>query len=149
MLARRKFLKIMGVSTAAAPLAAKEVFEAENSRLTAMGSRLGGQMLAGSAPTGGPASDDPGGYTAQRAWLQLNGGKLPEHIEKMARNSAKNVAFLDHDIAAKRSWSMAAKIHEQRQRNYREQVEYLSDPNRFETAQRLFEKLTGFKWRIW
>lgn len=149
MIARRKFLKIMGVSTAAAPLAAKQAAENEISQLTQMAARSSSQVLAGQAGIGGPCSDSHTDYLKQKAWSMMRGGQLPEHIEEMVRSDSKNVSFLDHDIAAKRSWSLAAKIHEQRQRNYANKVEHMREPNKFEFAQAAFEKITGFRWRIW
>ncbi len=41
---------------------------------------------------------------------------------------------------------MAAKIQEQRQRNYERAIEYYSVNGKHELAQSAFEKIAGFKW---
>lgn len=152
MLARRKFLKIMGVSTAAAPLAAKEALETKATEFTTFGNRHTGNMITGGtdAPlaSGGP-SDMTGAYLKQIAWSTARGGRLPSFVEDEVRRMSKFVTYLDHDIASKRSWSLAAKVHEQRQRNYKREIERVRNPGGMDIAQEAFEKVAGFRWRIW
>lgn len=146
---RRSFLKIMGLGAAAGPLAMKAAAENEAMQLTTLANRASGQALAGSTASGGPCSDMHPDYIKQLAWSKLNGGKVPVHIEEFARRGSKNIAFIEADIAVKKSWSLAAKIQEQRERNYQREIANLREPNKFEFAQTAFEKLTGFRWRIW
>lgn len=146
---RRGFLKMMGLGAATGPLALKAAAENEAMQLTTLSNRAANQALTGAASSGGPCNDMHPDYIKQLAWSKLNGGAVPPHIEEFARRGSKNVSFIEADIAVKRSWSLAAKIHEQRERNYQREIANLREPNKFEFAQMAFEKLTGFRWRIW
>lgn len=139
---RRRFLALLGVGTAAGPLAAKEAIEAEQIKLTSIGTRA---VLSGSIG-GIPAADGDDESVAQmaRTYVRLFG--VPAHIERLAQEHARYVANLDYDIASKRSWSLAAKVHEQRQRNYAREMERYRDFNWYGSAQTAFKKVSGFKW---
>lgn len=148
---RRRMLTLLGVGTASAPLAAKAMADAEVSSL--IGANRTGMLALGgmSADGGGPASigqqmkgvwESP--YISSYKYIQAFG--LPAFIEENIRERAKNIYAFDPDIAVKKSWSMAAKIHEQRQRNYDRQIEQYSINGKHEMAQSAFQKITGFAW---
>lgn len=149
MATRRKFLGILGVGAASAPLAAKEALDKSIGDLALRGD----EGLPVVPSTGG----NIGGWRERNAersesipkaldWIRGNNGKLPEHIERSYREEASYVQALDPDIACKRSWSMSVKINEQRQRNYQRNVErYLAQDERMKVRD-AFEKAVGFKW---
>ncbi len=149
---RRRMLSLLGVGAASAPLAAKALADQEVGAL--IGSNRTGMLALGgmSAEGGAPASvgqQMQGGVwqspsISSYKYIQAFG--LPDFIEKNIRERAKNIYAFDPDIAVKKSWSMAAKIHEQRQRNYQRQIEQYSVNGKHEMAQSAFQKLTGFQW---
>jgi len=135
---RRRFLALLGVGTASAPLAAKQAIEAEQMKLAGITGRLADsvEMM--------DAGDDIQTYEAAARYVQLLG--VPAHVERRAREHAQYVRHLDPDIACKRSWSLNVKIHEQRQRNYERNMASYRDINWYGRAQSAFEKISGFKW---
>ena len=142
---RRRFLALLGIGTASAPLAAKAAMEAEQINLTSMGKMTalagGRQSLSVMA-----ADDDEDGESYQKArdYIRLFG--VPAHIERSVKERSKYIDHLDFDIVNKRSWSLAAKVHEQRQRNYARSMEHYRDFNWYGSAQIAFKKISGFKW---
>lgn len=152
MIGRRNFLKVMGIGTAAAPIAAKAAAEQEIAKLTTLAGH-GGAALAGSQVESPEFSVSASGHSyldnfiKMKAYIQTTGG-VPPHVERKAREDASYVSHLDPDIACKRSWSLNIKIQEQRKRNYERQIETWTDPSFHKEAQRRFEQLTGFRW-IW
>lgn len=152
---RRRFLSLLGIGAASAPLAVKAAADAEIASLTGLQYRQGALALSG------VVADDYGGATAASGQLIKGSyqspyvgahnylkvwGKLPDFIEANVRERSKGVHALDYDIACKKSWSMAAKIHEQRKRNYDRMIEQYSVNGKHELAQNAFQKLTGFQW---
>lgn len=113
---RRKFLQILGVGTASAPLAAKEALDKGIADLT-----LRDDNASPLAPSTAKidyykaANEERRGNLAKVADMLRSGGRLPEYAEKCARETASYVHALDPDIASKRSWSMNVKIAAQRE----------------------------------
>lgn len=156
MTTRRRFMALLGVGTAAGPLAAKQVLDASVSDLTT----LRGYSAAALAPgadlhgldAGMPAQtagDSAASYANSRRLMSTYlrvWGKPPDHVDDIMRRSARYVQALDPDIAAKRSWSMSVKIQEQRQRNYERELERYRTGGAFETMKEGFRNLTGFDW---
>jgi hypothetical protein len=146
---RRGFLGLLGIGAVSAPLAAKAAADAEIAKLTML--RNSDVLSAGSIPSNGygapcqSAEDYVSPYIKVDNYLKL-WGKLPEFVESDLRERAKTVYHLDPDIACKRSWSLNAKIHEQRQRNYKMNIERYKITGKHELAQSAFKKLTGFEW---
>src|SRR5882672_10200272 len=139
MIGRRRFMALLGVGTASAPLAAKAALEDQQLALTRMGSEL---ATAGArASTDYYDDDETKAAEMARSYVKLFG--VPKHVEEKARQNAMYVRHLDYDIACKRSWSLAAKIHEQRQRNYTRAMEGYRDVNWFGEAQTTFKKISG------
>jgi len=137
---RRRFLALLGVGTASAPLAAKQALEAEQMKLAG----ISGRIASGSGEIGYADADDVKISEAAVRYAKLFG--VPSHVERRARENAQNVHSLDADIACKRSWSLCVKVQEQRQRNYDSAMAYYRDLNSYGRAQAAFEKISGFKW---
>ena len=146
---RRRFLSLMGVSTAAAPLAAKAALDegiAKQAGINLFGSGFGGV----------PASAPPDGQSVGKfvpwedriaklsSYIKLFG--LPEFADQELRQRSQWVGGLDPDIAVKRSWSMAVKIQEQRQRNYERGLHSIHDASLKLKAKGAIQKLLGFEW---
>lgn len=152
MIGRRNVLKMLGLGTAAAPLAAKEALEGDALKLTRIGMGYDAPPIAGAGPAGtlsGGPQEVSQTYSKMASWLSKT-GYVPPHVEAYVRDASKAVHRLDPDIAIKRSWSLAAKIHEQRKRNYATQIEGVKNPRgTFEAGQEAFEKLVGFRWMLW
>lgn len=141
---RRRFLALVGISAASAPLAVKAAEDALAADMTTLGTD---KTLASGTPAvnemwGGENSKE---RLRAKSWLHA-GGKMPDHVAENMRKQANYVDHLDPDIACKKSWSLVAKVNEQRQRNYTRLIEKESKVGWFEEAQKAFEQATGFKW---
>lgn len=114
---RRSFLSMM----AASPLAAKSV--AENASMQLMQGHGALVLRSGVEARGQPIPmPNRGPKDFARAFLDP---KFKGAMEAAAFESNRHVSYIDHDIASKRSFSLAAKITFQRQRNVaRELREY-------------------------
>lgn len=148
---RRKFLSLLGVGVAGAPIAAKAALDESilkqvgvtTQSFTGGASSMNGPM---SASIGGPTSGLTYAQTVSRAstWIKMMG--MPKDLEKEFRERARYVHALDPDIAAKRSWSMSVKLMSQRERNYERQVEALHATASYYGVREKMEKLLGFQW---
>jgi hypothetical protein len=144
MIGRRRFLKLMGVSTAAAPMAAKAAADREALKLTTpnYNTPLSGNLIQAPQAFNDATQDQ---LIRQAEHVRLFG--LPRHIEASLRERAAYVSCLDADLVVKRSWSFSVKIQEQRQRNYRRLVEGYEKAGWYERAQKTFAEMTGIKWQ--
>lgn len=129
MTTRRSFLQIMGLSGAAAPLAAKAASD------KAIAEMAGVFPLGPGTPIGVGMSMPPtavGGNDWKAKVLRfIARNTLPDWLEEELRWRHRTVGYLDPDIAAKRSWSMNVKIITQRERNIaRAKQEALEGPRR-------------------
>jgi hypothetical protein len=139
---RRKFLSLLGVSTAAGPLAVRAAAESEIANLTALKNvSLAAGVEAQSYPqeVGDIKGESP--YTQAQKYIKL-WGKLPQFVDDNIRERAKNVSYLDPDIACKKSWSLNVKIVAQRERNYQNEIKRYVNSGAYESAQSMFRKLT-------
>lgn len=140
-LARRKFFG----AAAAAPLAAKTAIDtaiAEAMKVDVSG--LGPHAGPGMAPPPGNVDDYKGSVISASKYVRLMG--FPDFMERELRDSARFVYALDHDIAVKKSWSMAVKLQTQRERNFERAKQGIhNDALRFE-RRGAFKKLTGWDW---
>lgn len=122
MIGRRSLLRALGV----APLAARAAAEKAAASLAAV------QMGVGEAHSGLPsaAPQSAGGYAVFKRSsileLALRTQADRDEIESLYYRAAY-VAALDPDLAGKRSWSLAAKITFQRQRNVKRMMEQEMD----------------------
>lgn len=145
---RRSFLGLLGIGAVSAPLAAKAAADAEIANLT--GLRRTSLLAAGrsSESYGIPMTAADGcinPYIRAHSFIKT-WGKLPDFVEDNVRERAKTVHYLDPDIACKRSWSMNAKIQEQRKRNFEYELSRYEYTGKYELAQSAFSKLTGWQW---
>ena len=79
----------------------------------------------------------------------LSGNPLPEHVVQQIRRKTRNVSRFDPDLASNKSFSLAAKMRIQQQREYDRAVEdmYGRLHNRVRTDE--FEKKTGCYMNFW
>ena len=146
MIGRRKVLKLLGIT----PLAAKATAEKAALDLTTANGGYKAALAVGDnarATYGVMQSHEDASerYRRMSGYMRLF-GKLPDHVERYAREEAKYVAHLDFDLVAKRSWSLAAKIHEQRERNFRRKMGEFADAGWYERSAKLFKETSGFDW---
>ena len=151
MLARRKFLKLMGVGTAAAPLAAKAALEEETSKLLMRNFPLASSNVVGAGDSNVPPSWGDNEQLVQQAenisnYIRVFG--LPKPVEERIRAHASHVWCLDSDIATKRSWSLNVKIQTQRERNFNRRLEQLKTAGPFERAKKALSEKLGFSWNV-
>ena len=142
---RRKFLSLLGVSTAAGPLAVRVAAESEVANLTALKNAT---FAMGTEAQSYPQSIE---YKEESPYIQAQKyvklwGKLPQFVDDNLRERAKNVSYLDPDIACKKSWSLNVKIAAQRERNYQNEIKRYVNSGNYETAQNIFRRFTGFSW---
>lgn len=143
---RRRFFGLVGT----APLAAKAATDAEIARLMGNGHPDG----LGNASLGLSYGGPPGSAIAEMPYEKRIIGAadyirmfgLPEQMEFELRDRARNVCYLDPDIAVKRSWSMAVKIMTQRQRLYDREIERMKRSGWMQRGRDGLKKLLGFEW---
>lgn len=148
MATRRRFLSILGVGAISAPIAAKEAADAEVLKLTGITSNTiaSGTGLSEAAADIRHSSKDELSRCENASKYLMRYSKLPDHVEANIRDNARYVNYLDYDIASKRSWSLAVKVQEQRQRNYERNLARYREGNSYDLAQKAFEAVSGFKW---
>lgn len=107
-----------------APLAAKSAAEEVARQVGGIYPGLGAPALhTGLASSAGDVVSVPSSGSSVRTVpyqvvQNLARGMFRQQVEDVLRLEARNFSQLDPDLAfAKKSWSMAAKIHEQRRRN--------------------------------
>lgn len=149
MIGRRKVLGLLGIGTVSAPLAAKELMDADIASLAIRSDEQPPLSPAGPLSHMGmkvkrSSEEKDNLYTQALRFVSQHG--VPEHIDAEIRDSTRLVYALDPDIACKRSWSMSVKIQEQRQRNYERRINEINDRNKYRKASEAFEKKFGFKW---
>jgi hypothetical protein len=140
---RRKFLSLLGVSTAAGPLAARAAADAQSAvlmRVTATGLDAG-YGIAGGQPTDMPYEQKVIGAAD---YVKVFG--VPKVIEDTYRLNSKYVGALDPDIACKKSWSLSVKIMTQRERNYNRSIEHLQTNGIRQRGVNALKTLMGFDW---
>jgi hypothetical protein len=139
---RRNILKLLGVTPAAAPLAAKAAADSEIAKLA--GLALDSAPPRQYAPSYGMGEDYLKARVAAADYVKLLG--VPDFVKEQLRRNAQYVSCLDPDLAAKRSWSMAVKIVTQRERNFERQLELLSHSSWHAKSMVAFKKITGWEW---
>jgi hypothetical protein len=146
---RRRFLSLMGIGAASAPLAAKVAADAEIAKLAG----ISNDTLASTGLGfygGGPPSDISGGLTHKQMligasdYIKMFG--IPEVVEFELRDQSKWISSLDPDIACKKSWSMSVKLLEQRHRNYARAVERIKSTGWQQKKRSAIKTLLGFEW---
>lgn len=149
---RRKFLALLGIGAASAPLAAKTALDEEVVKQVGLNttSFVGGAPsmsgLGNSAPMSAPTSSTSYQQALNKssAYVKLMG--LPKGLEKEFRQRAQYIHALDPDIAVKRSWSMSVKLMTQRERNYQRQIEALHSTADYYNLRDKLAQMLGFQW---
>lgn len=121
-LGRRGFLQRLGVGLVAAPAAAKQIVDkaaADLAGVSVSGVSWGNPGPPSAHGTAGAPPIDP--RKALRSLLS-NAALREEYIAAMYERN-RHVGSLDLDLATKRSFSLAAKVTYQRQRNVERQIE--------------------------
>ncbi len=135
---RRKFLGFIGLSPIAAKAAADEL---------AIKEMLGTGVSNFGSLSPGPILNSAGGSSSEPNWMKplkwLKQNKLPDWTLDQIRNDCRQVSALDPDIAAKRSWSPAVKIAEQRERNYQREVARVIRGPEMHSIRESFHQKTG------
>lgn len=155
---RRRFLSLLGVGAASAPLAAKAISDAEIAKLVGANNAFSSAGLGLGGGYGVPATDDAvsimkGTYIEhhQRVinaadYIKMFG--IPEVLEFELRDAAKYIHSFDPDIACKKTWSMFVKIQHQRQRNYERAVERIHKSGWHQRGRQAVKKILGFEWPL-
>jgi hypothetical protein len=113
MIGRRRVLQMLGVSSVGAPLAARM----ESQKIAAQLGQVSGAGLGG-APTPGVGQMEQGSsISLANKKLALNIPGIREELQSLFYEVNRNVYAIDYDLATKKSFSLAAKITYQRQRN--------------------------------
>lgn len=151
---RRRFLSLLGVGAASAPLAAKAVADAEMAKLVGINGQalastgLGLYGGAGGLPNG--IGQQSIGLTQQQMLIAtadyIKTFGIPEVIEVELRDQAKWISSLDADIACKKSWSMSVKLLTQRERNYSRSVERMKKSGWVQRKRSIIKSILGFEW---
>ena len=143
---KRGFLKIVG----GALLGGKKVAEtavAEAAQMAGLSAGSGdGHSFIGMS--GRPVSRSQEDVAKQEAiWRRMMmSNDLPSWKVKELKREVSRVYSLDPDIASFRSFSLAAKIHMQRQRQYDRALEYAREGFDLDDARRAFLEKHGFNW---
>lgn len=139
---RRKFLGLLGLSPLAAKVAADELVLKEMTTASyGLGAPAIPQPPMGGQSVGGLIGPTEPYWMKPLRWLQKN--KLPGWTVEQIREETRHVHCLDPDIAAKRSWSPAVKLAEQRERNFRRRMEWTMRGPQLQSLRDNFHKQTG------
>lgn len=149
---RRRFLSLLGVGTAAGPLAAKAALDEGIAKQAGLNLHQVAGLSGGLPPPSQSADLLPNGsyisyqdkYIKTAEYVKMFG--LPQVIDDSYRSNSKYVHALDPDIACKRSWSMSVKFMTQRERNYQRMVEGINYTASHYRRKALIENILGFEW---
>lgn len=136
---RRSILKLLGAAPVAAPLAAKAASDAAISEMTKLNA-------TGLGASNGPSSMGRLTDTASHARAMLKLPKIKDQLITLIYEEERNIYCLDVDIANKHSFSLAAKITFQRQRNVNRRLKLLQEEeNVYNRIDRLIQKFAEGK----
>lgn len=136
-LSRRKILALMGMSPAAGPLVAKMALDAEMANLAKV-SIAGLQKPQGSTYSWG-LKEVTLADNARALAMPL----VRREIESLLYEQEQHVGRLDLDLATKRSFSLAAKVTFQRQRNVARRVELMTSEQSYKRVDDLIKSAIG------
>lgn len=133
MLARRKFLGMVAASPVAAKMAAE-----------AAAANLAGLRLGGAGYLGVPQAI-AGGEITKGAWrLAVANKDALKEIRSLLFERQRHVNSIDHDLAAKKSFSLAAKVAYQRERNVQRELEDMTNEWSWSRLESIGKKFIGF-----
>lgn len=143
-------MRVLGIGTASAPLAAKAALEKETISLMQPGYQIASGAYNIMPPYVGHGQlanhSNESIHAKMSDYIRLFG--YPAHVMDQCWSEAKWVNAIDFDIANKRSWSLAAKIHEQRQRNFQRRLDQMKNGGMVEKVRDSFFERFGFNF-LW
>lgn len=131
---RRRFLGFM----AASPIAGRKLAQETAERLSGIAMHAPGWLDTGGDPT---ASSDIT-HLQWRALLKIPQARAAITAQLFERE--RTVHRIDHDLAVKRSFSLAAKIAYQRERNVARELSLLEEQYPWQRLQNVGKKFLGF-----
>lgn len=134
MMVRRKFLGALGLGAVAAPLAGQQIINTP----AQFGAPAESLYISGFGGGGNGAADPRD--LARRAFA--NPQTLSD-VRALLFEKHQIVSTIDHDIASKKSFSLAAKIAFQRQRNVERDIQEMMQPWVGGKIQDIIRKATG------
>ena len=138
VLARRSFLRVL----AATPLATKSMSEKATAKAVGINIDEIGQY-------GSPIQGTVGGVSTSQYKYALSNKTIKELYESQLYQANKSVSYSDIDLANKRSFSLAAKITFQRQRNVERELDNVQNGYPWAKLQniitRFIDPLSGVK----
>jgi hypothetical protein len=143
MTTRRSFLQILGLAPIAAPLAVKSATEKAVADLAGISLTQTQYGQPSTGTIGGVPIETNNATWKMKVLRFLASKNLPDWVEEEIRNRNRFVGYIDHDIAAKRSWSLAVKILTQRERNIERARNELRESPRRGLRLREFEETYG------
>ncbi len=150
MLARRSFLRALGLAPAA---------------IASSATQLGGAGIKGAmgvlhewAPPEAHVDGTPAGLAdpknstgspeaAYRAWKTMTGMTVPPHKAEQIARQARYVTALDPDLVAMRSYSLVMKMRIQKERNIAKRLAEVEDEMENRFKEDLFSRTFGF--HVW
>lgn len=143
---RRKFLGLFAATPIAAKQAADELVAKQAGIVNVSGVGSFGGVVVGSNPPIDAVATTSHQDRLFAASKYIKTFGVPSVIEFEARSNTKYVHGLDVDLAAKKSWSMAVKIQEQRQRNYEREIARYTVYPEHQAKKAALAKVMGFLW---
>lgn len=133
---RRKVLGFLALS----PMAAKAVVEEGAAKLS--GTRLG---LSGYSGGMEPESVSPSGEIQKETWSLVRGdAKALSELKSLFFERERTIGLVDHDLASKRSFSLAAKIAYQRERNVHRSIAELGADYHWSKLEKIGKRFSNF-----
>lgn len=143
MLARRSFLRALGLGAPAA-IAAGSSVEAATGLRGGIGSLFGYGVSGGVDDVAGVAMADSTGM-AQRMAIYLASNALPSFVTDRIRENARDIQRLDPDLAANRSFSLSTKMRIQAEREVKRATRQAVSTAKRNVLRTAFQKMHGFE----
>lgn len=143
MLARRSFLRALGIGPAAIAVGSAE--QATGLR-GGVGSLFGHGVSSGVYDIAGPPglTGDPAGI-AQKMATYLAGNALPSFVTDRIRENARDIHRLDPDLAVNRSFSLTTKMRIQAEREVVRATRTAMTVSKRNVLRAAFQKMHGFE----
>lgn len=138
MIGRRSFIRVLGVipAAAAAPAEALKMVGIRSAGLGSISHAVG--IITGPDDPSGTSTNDP---NKAANWLLANG--LPSFVKEALRRDRRVPNGLDPNLVANRSFSLAAKVAIQRERDFERACADTMAQQRTDMARRALGKVLG------
>ncbi|MEJ0093299.1 MAG: hypothetical protein WDN46_17510 [Methylocella sp.] len=146
MMLRRSFLKFLGAAPAAISPLAADAARMAGLNATALGGYTPMIGLSNNSTVGMPVPNSHQTGEGLAKWLLVHG--VPDWVKENMRQRHRVPNALDADLASNRSFSLAAKILIQRERDYDRAVKDLFSKNKIDISRVAFEKSTGLQFWV-